>query len=210
MKIGILGAGNVGGTLGRAWAKAGHDVCFGSRRPSDSRMGDLVKSAGARARAAMPGDAVAFGDVVLLATPWDATRQALQDAGGLAGKILLDATNPLQAGLVGLDFVGGRSGAEQVAAWAPDARVVKIFNTTGFNVMADPRFGAERASMLHCGDDAPAKKVAGELAAAIGFDPVDAGPLTEARWLESFAMLWIRLAVVNGQGRDIAFRLMKR
>jgi 8-hydroxy-5-deazaflavin:NADPH oxidoreductase len=210
MKIGILGAGNVGGTLGSAWARAGHDVCFGSRQPNDARIADLVKSAGARASAVTPSDAVARGDVVLIATPWDATRQALTDVGRLSGKILLDATNPLQGGLAGLDFAGGRSGAEQVAAWAPGARVVKIFNTVGFNVMANPRFGAERASMLYCGDDGDAKKIAAELAAAIGFDPVDAGPLAEARWLESFALLWIRLAVVNGQGREIAFRLMKR
>ena len=87
--------------------------------------------------------------------------------------------------------------------------MVKIFNTIGYNVMANPSFGSVPATLLYCGDDGDAKSVARDLAAAIGFDPVDAGPLRQARVLEPFALLWISLAF-GGQGREIAFRLMRR
>jgi len=87
---------------------------------------------------------------------------------------------------------------------------VKIFNTTGFNNMADPKYGAEAATMFYAGDDAEAKAIAAKLAGEIGFDPVDAGPLINARLLELLAMLWIYLAFVQKQGREIAFKLLRR
>ena len=126
------------------------------------------------------------------------------------GKILLDCTNPLLPGLGGLEVGQNTSGAESVAQWAPGARVVKIFNTVGYNIMANPAFGNERASMLLCGDDAEAKRVASGLAEDAGFEPVDAGPLTQARLLEPFALLWITMALKYGHGREMAFRLLRR
>jgi hypothetical protein len=88
-------------------------------------------------------------------------------------------------------------------------RVVKVFNTTGANNMANPRYGDGGATMFYAGDDAGAKQIASTLAAALGFEPVDAGPLVRARELEHLAMLWISLAF-GGMGREIAFRLVKR
>jgi len=112
--------------------------------------------------------------------------------------------------LAGLDVGTTTSGGERVAEWADRCKVVKVFNTTGFNIMANPKFGADRSVMLYCGDDALAKAVAKQLADALGYDPVDAGPLANARYLEPFAMVWIWLALKGGLGRDIAFKLMRR
>ena len=210
MKIGIIGAGNIGGTLGRAWAAKGHEVVFGVRDPRGPKVQELVKATGGKARAASPAEAAAHGEVVLLATPWAAAQAALRGAGDLTGKILIDATNPLRPDLSGLTLGHTTSAAEEVARWAPGATVVKAFNTIGAQHMANPRFGTQSASMLICGDDAAAKKAVLALAEVLGFDPVDAGPLTQARLLEPLAMLWISLAYAYGHGADIAFKLLRR
>ena len=208
MRIGVIGIGMVGGTLGRRWAREGHEVLFGVREPSSEKVGRLLADSGENARAGTVAEAAASGEVVVLATPWGGTEDAVRHAGDLTGKVLLDCTNPLKPDLSGL--AGDPSGAEQVAAWAPGAKVVKIFNTTGFKNMDDPRFGDDQATMFYCGDDAEAKKVAATLAEGLGFEAVDAGPLAEARSLEYLALLWIDLAYVQKLGPGIAFKLMRR
>src|ERR1700736_2218416 len=102
MNIGIIGSGNVGGTLGTRWAQAGHRVAFASRDTNSPDIQRLVSRAGASARAATVPDGAAFGDVLLLATPWPAAKEALQSAGDLTGKVILDATNPLLPNLEGM------------------------------------------------------------------------------------------------------------
>jgi len=208
MRIGIIGAGNVGGTLGRGWARAGHEVTFGVRNVADPKTAELLKDS--TAKAASVAEAAAFGEVVVFATPWEATQDAVKSAGDLAGKIVLDTTNPLAPNLSGLTHGFETSAGERVASWASGAKVVKIVNTPGANNMADPDFNGTAASMFYCGDDAGAKAAAARLASDLGFDPVDAGNLEQARLLEPLALLWIRLAYVQKQGRDIAFKLMKR
>jgi len=211
MKIGIIGSGNVGGTLGSRWARGGHEVVFGSRNPQSDDQKELARKAGPNAGTGTPKEAAAASDVIALATPWPATRDALQSLGNLAGKVLIDVTNPLLPDLSGLDYGGaGSSGAERVAGWAPGARVVKAFNTVGFNVMADAKFGAERPLMFYCGDDAAAKRIAHDLAVELDFEPADAGPLTQARVLEPFALLWVSLAIKYGYGADFAFKMLRR
>ena len=209
MKIGIVGAGTVGGALGRGWSRAGHDVRFGVRDTGAAELRELLKEIGGGATAVSVQDAARFGDIVVLAVPWAAAGDALAAAGDLDGKVLLDCTNPLRAYLSGLTTEGGLSAAERIAGWAPGARVVKVFNTTGANNMLDPRYPEGAVTMLYCGDDAGAKDVAARLAADLGFEPLDAGGLERADLLEHFAMLWISLAV-GGYGREIAFRLMRR
>ncbi len=210
MNIGIIGSGNVGGALGSRWAAGGHQIVFASRTPDSAEMKALVERAGPNARAGSAEEAVAASEVLLVATPWPATRAVVAGLGPLAGKILIDATNPILPRLAGLEFANTTSGAEQVAEWATGARVVKAFNTVGFNVMEEPNFGAQAATMFYCGDDAEAKQVARQLATELGFSGEDAGPLTRARVLEPFAMLWITLAMVQGYGRDIGFSLLRR
>jgi predicted dinucleotide-binding enzyme len=141
-------------------------------------------------------------DVIALAIPWAAVESVLRKAGPLDGRVLLDCTNGAPP--------GARSGGEQVAAWAPKARVVKIFNMTGFENMSDPRYGTEAATMFYAGDDAAAKQTAARLANDLGFDPVDAGPLANARFLETLAAFWGALAYGQHMGRGIAFRLLRR
>ncbi len=210
MKIGIIGAGNVGGALGKAWARAGHEVKFGVRDPAADKVRNLLKAAAGSA-AGTVAEAAKHGEVVALTTPWGAASQdALRHAGDLRGKVLLDCTNPLKPDLSGLEVGYSSSAAEQVAGWAPGARVVKIFNTTGANNMENPDYDGQPVTMLYAGDDEAAKSVAAQLAREVGFEPVDAGPLRNARLLEPLAMLWIYLAYPGGQGREIAFRLLRR
>jgi 8-hydroxy-5-deazaflavin:NADPH oxidoreductase len=180
------------------------------RDAADPKLEELLARAGGQARAAMVKHATAAAEVVALTVPWPAAQDALRSAGDLRGKILFDCTNPLKPDLSGLDVGHTASGAEQVAAWAPGARVVKIFNTTGSPNMANPEYREGRSMMLYCGDDALAKKVAAQLAAELGFEPYDVGPLTEARLLEPFALVWIHLAVLQKMGTGFAFRLMRR
>lgn len=199
MRIAVIGAGNVGATLGKAWSAAGHAVIYGVRKPD-----------GAHPEEKSVGEAAAGADVVVLATPWPAVTDAIAACGDLSGKVLVDCTNPLLPGLAGLELGTTTSGVEKVAALAPGARVVKAFNTVGFNVMADPVFEGRPVTMLYCGDDAQAKAVVRQLIVDCGFEPVDAGPLKQARLLEPFALLWISMALQYGYGREIAFHFLQR
>ena len=208
MKIAIIGAGVVGVALARGWARKSHDITFGARDPASPKVtGALADVVGARV--AGIADAVKWADVAVLATPWGGTEAALQAAGGFANKPLLDATNPLTPDYR-LALGHTTSGGEQVQAWAPDARVVKVFNTTGYGNMSDATYAQGRPAMVYCGDDAAAKNLARGLSADLGFEPVDLGKLECARYLEPYAMVWIKLALAQGLGRDIAFSLMRR
>ena len=209
MRIGVIGSGNVGGTLGKRWAFNGHTVFFATRDPESAAIRTLLTESGPTAAAGPLRDAVAHSEIVLLATPWPVTRQMLESAGDFDNRILIDATNPLAPDLSCLECANTISGAESVAQWAPTARVVKAFNTVGNNVMADPAFSAPVA-LFYCGDDASAKQTVAPLIRELGFDPIDAGPLSQARVLEPFALLWISLAVKYGFGRDIAFQFLRR
>ncbi|MEZ5351916.1 MAG: NADPH-dependent F420 reductase [Bryobacteraceae bacterium] len=209
MKIGIIGSGNVGGALGARWAAAGHQVLFSSRNPGSEEMRALLAKAGGNSRAATSAETAEGSDVILIATPWAATRAVVEGL-SLAGKVVIDATNPLRPSLDGLEVGMDTSGAEQVAQWAPGALVVKAFNTIGFNIMESPRFGDRGAALFYCGDDAGAKGVVHQLASELGFEAHDAGPLRQARLLEPFALLWISLALVHGYGREIGFSLLRR
>jgi predicted dinucleotide-binding enzyme len=126
------------------------------------------------------------------------------------GKILVDATNPLAPGLAGLSIGTTTSAAEELAKVAHGARVVKAFNTTGAENMADPRYAGGLAVMPVCGDDADARQQVMALATLIGFEAVDCGGLAAARYLEPFAMTWIHLAIKQGHGRKFAFSILRR
>jgi len=210
MKIGIIGAGNVGGTLGTRLAASGHKVVFASRTPDSEKMKQLVAEAGPSASAGPVAAAAAASDVLLLSTPWPAAEEALKDCGDITGKIVIDATNPLLPGLDGLSFGTTTSAGEKVGAWATGARVVKAFNTVGYNIMADPGFDGGRVTMFYCGDDPPAKSVVKGLIEELGFEAIDAGPLKQSRLLEPFALLWITLAYAQGFGREIGFGFLRR
>ena len=209
MKIAIFGAGNVGGTLGKAWAKKDHEIFFGVRHPQDGKTQQLVQSIGGKAQAGNVKQAAAFGEVVVLATPWPTTEAAVKEAGDLTGKVVIDCTNPFKPDLSGLALGFTTSAAEQVAQWAKGAKVFKAFNTTGFKNMADPVINGIRTVMFVCGDDNEVKPIVLKLAGDIGFDAVDAGKLVKARLLEPWAMLWLSLAF-GSVGPDFGFALLRR
>ena len=200
MKIGIIGAGSVGGQLGKLWAAQGHRVMFGVRDPRKDTVRALV--ADEHIQVGSLADAVAFGELVVLAVPWPAAAEVIASAGDWSGKIVIDATNRFGPN-------GDASAAEDVAKLAAGASVVKAFNTIGAEHLADPTFGDTRATMFICGDDAAAKSVVATLAGELGFETVDAGPLGNAALLESLARLWVYLAR-NVTGRDVAFKLLRR
>lgn len=211
MRIAVLGTGNVGGTLGRRWAEAGHSVAFGVR---DVSRGDAAVKGGdtlpAGASVASVTDALRGAEVLLLATPWPVAAEALRSAGPLPGVAVIDATNPLGPGFQLERGPNGESGAERLQAVVPDAHVVKAFNSTGFNNMANPAYDGAATAMFYAGDDAAAKAKVRTLVQAIGFDAIDAGALIRSRELESLASLWIGLAYGGGMGRDFAFRVVRR
>lgn len=212
-RIAIIGAGNVGAALGGAWARAGHSVVYGVRQPEAADVAAVVAATGHGAEARGIGDAVADADVVLLAVPSGAQADAVAAAGPLDGKVLVDATNPILPGLAGLSVGHTSSGAEQLAALAPGARVVKAFNTTGAENMAHQpasAFATGPITMFLCGDDAAAKATVAGLVRDAGMDPVDVGPLVRARLLEPLAMLWITLAYAQGLGRAFALTVVRR
>ena len=213
MRLAIIGAGNVGGTLGTAWAqKAGHEIFFGVRNPTSDQTQALVRRLDGRAQAGTPAQAAAFAEFIVLTTPWNAAETAIHAMADLSGKIILDATNPVAVGPDGLSLEIGHSisAAEKVQGWAKGAAVFKTLNTTGFGNMADPVFRGVKSVMFVAGDNAANKPRVIELVAALGFEVVDAGPLRNARLLEAHAMLWIELAIKRGLGRDFAFAIVRR
>ncbi len=208
MKIAVIGTGRVGGALGSRWSAAGHDVVFGSRDPDQEKTRELIENCAGAARAATIAEAAAHGELIIYAAPWQVAEEVIT-ALDSDGKIIVDCTNPLNASFDGLDLGYTESAAERIAEWAPNANVIKAFNSVSSATMADPDFNGQAATMFVCGDDEQAKTTVSELADELGFETVDAGPLKNARYLEPFAMLYIHLAM-NGWGSQCAFKIMKR
>jgi len=209
VRIGILGTGGVAEILGMKWAQAGHQVLFGSRTPESPKCQELVAKAGHGAYATSLAAASHDCNVVVIAVPWTAVVETLTLAGSCEGKVVIDCVNPLKPDLSGL-ATEGTSASEQIAQWISKAKVVKAFNTASAKVMLNPSFASGPATMFFCGDDPEAKLLVGGLIEDIGFDPVDAGPLHHARYLESVAMLYIHLAIRGGWGSNCAFQMVKR
>ncbi len=201
MRIGILGAGNVGGNLGQVWAASGHEIAFGVRNPSSDRVRSLLAVINEDVHVGSVSQAVAFADVVVLAVGWPAAEEVIANAGDWTGKIIIDATNRFSA--------SETSAAEDVAQLAAGAKVVKAFNTIGAELFSNPQFGDAIASMFICGDDEAAKDTVMQLIDEMGFEVVDVGALSKAALLESLAQLWVSMA--RGEfGRGIAFKLLQR
>lgn len=209
MKIAVIGAGNVGGSLGTGWAGKGHSIVFGVRDTSKPALKALCAQIGATA--ALPGDAARHGDVVVLALPWNVAENAVKALGDLRDKIVIDTMNPLamKDGALGLERGYTHSGGEAVASWLPGARIVKTFNQVGAEMMmAGARFPTPPAMFL-AGDDDGAKSTVAGLVGELGFEALDAGALKQARILEPFAMVWINQALFRGLGRNWAFGVIR-
>ncbi len=211
MRIGILGSGLMGGKLGTLFARAGHDVVFSYAR-SEQKLRRLAREAHGNARAGTPADAARDAGAVLLAVHWSRVDDVLRQAGGLAGKVVLTCSLPMNAGDTDLVVAHASSGAEALAKKARRARVVSAFGTVPSEVLFgvfEARRKAPRPSLLYCGDHGGAKEVAAGLIRDVGFDPVDAGPLRVARYMEPFALLVGQLAYEGEGGPELAYRFVR-
>lgn len=195
MNIAVLGAGTMGRAVSALLRRYGHRVVLGTRSAVSS---PTVETLAGAIEARSYADAVRTAELILLTTPWEHTEQALSAARPFEHRVLIDCTNP--EGTDGRSLAVGltTSGAEQVSTWAGDARVVKAFNHVYAEVLSSPDAMREPPTLFLAGDDAPAKRSVAELTRALGFDPIDAGPLASARYLEPLAMLMVEL--VRGQG----------
>src|SRR5207248_103129 len=205
MRIGILGSGLMGGKLGTIWARAGHEVVFSYAR-SEQKLKKLARDAKGKARAGTPREVAQDADAVLLAVHWSRTKDVLNQAGDLSGKVILTCSLPMNEDSTELVVAHTSSGAEELAKMIPKARVVAAFQTVPSEVLFgvyEARRKASRPSLVYCGDDESGKGVAAGLIRDVGFDPVDAGPLRIARYTEPFALLVAQLAYEGEGGPEL-------
>ena len=213
-KVGILGSGDVGQSLGRGLAGRGYWVKIGSRTPNSDKLRDWMKKAGRTASVGSFTDAAKYGDFVVLATLGTAVEEVINLAGAsaLEGKLLIDVTNPLDFSMgmpPGL-FVGTTDSlGERIQRKLPQTKVVKAFNIVGNPTMINPKMKEGLPTMIIAGNDAVAKKQVASLLREFGWDnPIDIGGIDGARWLEAFVPLWVRVAQQVGSW-TVAFRLLK-
>jgi hypothetical protein len=181
-RIGIIGTGNIGSALARLWVEAGHEVLISSRHPE--RLQPLADELGPRARVGTPREAATFGEVVLLAVPYGAMPQIGRDyAQALAGKVVLDAGNPIPARDGAMAQEARRLGAGPASqGYLPGARLVRAFNAiAAFNLRSQAHRSGEKLAIPLAGDDSAALQVAARLVSDAGFDPVIVGPLSSAK-----------------------------
>jgi hypothetical protein len=209
MRIGILGSGLMGGKLGTIFTRAGHEVVFSYAR-SEQKLKKLAREAKGKARHGTPREAAQEADALLLAVHWSRVDEVLNQAGDLSGKVVVSCSLPMNDDDTALVVAHTSSGAEELAKKIPNARVVSAFNTVPSEVLFDvyaAKRNAGRPSLVYCGDDPKAKKVAVQLIRDVGFYPVDAGPLRIARYTEPFALLVAQLAYEGKGGPRLAYRL---
>ncbi|HVV51348.1 MAG TPA: NADPH-dependent F420 reductase [Polyangia bacterium] len=208
MRIGVIGTGTMGKTLARLFSQAKHEVLLGSREAAKGVA--AARELGAGVRGGRIRDAAEHGEAVLLAVHFAAAKEAIAAAGPLDGKIVMDCTNPLTPDFMGLTVGHSTSAGEQIASWVPKAKVVKVFNTNFGPALPEPRYGSTEAAAFYCGDDADAKTRVAGLIRELGLDPVDAGPLENARYLEPLAELIIQLAYRQQLGPRLGLALLRR
>ncbi len=203
MHIAIIGTGNVGGALATRWANVGHEIHLGVRDPEHFKGRELLKNSNTDVQGI--SEAVAGSEAVLVSTPPTAILEIIDAMGDLTGKVVIDATNSVRAAPDPYKTV------YHCLADRTKGEIVKCFNSTGFENMLDPVYDGKGIDMFMAGDNAAAKKVAQRLALDAGFGScIDFGGGDKVELLEKFALAWINLAIMQGHGRGIAFRLVRR
>ncbi len=203
MKIGILGTGSVGTALAKGFLRSRHEVRFGSRNPKEAKIPTGTEAGGLR-------EVGEWAEVVILAVPYKAVKETIHAVGPalLGGKILVDATNPVTpSSELAVGF--STSAAEELTALLPGARVVKALNTVFAANMATGKIGRESLTLFVAGDDRRAKEIVMRLGRDLGFEPVDAGPLRSARYLEPMAMQLMTLGNSLKVGSSLGLRLLR-
>ncbi len=205
--IAVIGTGNVAGALGPAFAKQGHTIVYGSRDPTSESAQALVARTGDSASVTNSSTAVVDADIVVLAVPGLMVDEITRGLGDLSGKIIIDPTNPLNRTSDGFFMHASEtSNTEIIQAAAPDAFVVKAFNTLNWKTMVDPESSGGPVSIPLAGNSADAKKTVAVLVENMGLQPIDVGPVEHAIWLEGMLMLWINNQYVNGPAFDFDLR----
>jgi len=213
MKTGILGSGMVGKQLGLGFLRIGNEVKLGTR--DTSKLADWLKEAGNNASVGSTEEAAKFGDIVIIATSWSGTHNAINQAGkeNFKGKLIIDVTNPLdfsQGGPPKFAATPGNSGGEQIQKLLPDSKVVKAFNTINAYVMINPKLEEGEPDFFYAGNAEDAKKQVVEIAKQLGWKSfVDFGDIPASYWLESLTMVWIHYAFKNNSFAH-AFKLLKK
>ena len=203
MKITVLGAGNIGRTMGTKWAEAGHEVLFGVRDVGSPKVTALLNGISGNARADSVADALAFGEVVLVAIPYDAVAATVAThAGTLAGKIIIDATNKFGAMVI--------NNLETIRQAVPTAQLFRAFNSLGWEVFANPQFSDVQVDHFYCGPDDENRRLVEQLITEVGVRPVWVGGLDAAPVVDALGTLWVTLAFLQGRGSGIAFKMVKR
>ena len=189
--IAIIGTGDVAHALGIEFAAQGHTIVYGSREPDRGSVQDLVEETGHGATATTQAEAVIGADIVVLAVPGLLVEEITLSLGDLADKIIIDPTNPLERSLLTLEHAVDTSNAEIIQAAAPDAMVVKAFNTLNWKTMMDPDESGGPVSIPLAGNSGSAKRKVAELVEGMGLDPIDLGGIENAHWIEGMLVLWI-------------------
>jgi predicted dinucleotide-binding enzyme len=206
MKIAIIGTGNVGTALGSNWKKSNHEIIYGSRSPQDEKNIELEKFA----QVLTLSQAAMLGDVIVLATPWQSTEEAINEMGStLDAKIVIDATNPLKPDLSGLLLYGDNSGGEQIAKWASKSKVVKALNSAFAKVMEQPEINGVKSMMLIAGDDLSVLHTVAELVDDLGFQSQKMNGIRNSRLLEMVGLTLITLGYKEGLGYEIGLSILK-
>ncbi len=214
MKIGILGTGDVGKTLASGFIALGHEVKMGSREAHNEKAAAWVSTSGINASAGTFAEAAEFGDIVVLALLWTGTENALKLAGArnFAGKVVIDAVNPLvyESGKLPVLAIGHTDSAgEQIQRWLPQAHVVKAFNTVGFAHMFKPDFPGGPPDMFIAGNDGPAKDTVTAILKAFGWATIDTGGIEAARLLEPLCILWVNYGIRTNTWNH-SFKLLRK
>ncbi len=189
--IAIIGTGDVARALGVEFAAQGHTIVYGSRKPDRGSVQDLVEETGHGATATTQAEAVVGADIVVLAVPGMLVEEITLSLGDLSDKIIIDPTNPLERSLLTLKHGVDTSNAEIIQAAAPDADVVKAFNTLNWKTMMEPDESGGPVSIPLAGDSGSAKRKVAKLAEGMGLDPIDVGGIENAHWIEGMLILWI-------------------
>jgi len=207
--IAVIGTANVAKALGTEFAAQGHTIIYGSRDPSRDSVADLVEQTGNGASATTQQEAVVGADIVVLAVPGVLVEEITKGLGDLSGKIIIDPTNPLTGPMGALAHGVDTSNGEIIQNAAPDAFVVKAFNTLSWQTMIDPDLAGGPVSIPLAGNNADAKAKVAELVEGMGLEAIDVGGIENARWVEGMLMLWINNRYGSDTRQSFDFHLRK-